>query len=83
MKPAQVRILPKCRMVTEGFANKDGVWALQNQATKERTAQAFLRVDDEALKVGSQGQSLPQVLQFCSADGTSVVGVSSLFSSGC
>jgi hypothetical protein len=46
----QVRILPKCRMVTEGFANKDGVWALQNQATKERTAQAFLRVDDEALK---------------------------------
>jgi pre-mRNA-processing factor 8 len=46
----QVRILPKCRMVTEGFANKDGVWALQNQATKERTAQAFLRVDDEAMK---------------------------------
>jgi hypothetical protein len=37
-------------MVTEGFASKDGVWALQNQATKERTAQAFLRVDDEALK---------------------------------
>lgn len=37
-------------MVTEGFANKDGVWALQSLATKERTAQAFLRVDDEALK---------------------------------
>ena len=35
----QVRILPKCRMVTEGFANKDGVWALQSLATKERTAQ--------------------------------------------
>jgi pre-mRNA-processing factor 8 len=46
----QVRILPKCRMSTEAFANKDGVWALQNAATKERTAQAFLRVDDEALK---------------------------------
>jgi pre-mRNA-processing factor 8 len=46
----QVRILPKCRMTAEGFANKDGVWALQNMATKERTAQAFLRVDDEALK---------------------------------
>ena len=46
----QVRILPKIRMAAEGFANKDGVWALQNIATKERTAQAFLRVDDEALK---------------------------------
>ena len=46
----QVRILPKIRMVAEGFANKDGVWSLQNEATKERTAQAFLRVDDEALK---------------------------------
>jgi pre-mRNA-processing factor 8 len=45
-----VRILPKCRMTAEGFANKDGVWALQNIHTKERTAQAFLRVDDEALK---------------------------------
>ena len=37
-------------MATEGFANKDGVWARQNIHTKERTAQAFLRVDDEALK---------------------------------
>jgi hypothetical protein len=48
--PKQVRILPKCRMSSEHFAAKDGVWALQNLATKERTAQAFLRVDDEALK---------------------------------
>ena len=46
----EVRILPKIRMVAEGFANKDGVWSLQNETTKERTAQAFLRVDDEALK---------------------------------
>jgi pre-mRNA-processing factor 8 len=46
----EVRILPKCRMASEHFASKDGVWALQNLATKERTAQAFLRVDDEALK---------------------------------
>ena len=37
---AQVRILPKIRMAAEGFANKDGVWSLQNEATKERTAQA-------------------------------------------
>ncbi|WIA33570.1 hypothetical protein OEZ86_006694 [Tetradesmus obliquus] len=50
MSGFEVRILPKSRMSTEGFANKDGVWALQNQATKERTAQAFLRVDDEAMK---------------------------------
>ena len=45
-----MRILPKVRMVMENFANKDGVWSLQNEATEERTAQAFLRVDDEALK---------------------------------
>jgi len=29
-------------MAAEGFANKDGVWSLQNEATKERTAQARL-----------------------------------------
>jgi len=50
MSGFEVRILPKSRMAAEGFANKDGVWALQNIHTKERTAQAFLRVDDEALK---------------------------------
>lgn len=50
MSGFEVRILPKCRMVAEAFAERDGVWSLQNQATKERTAQAFLRVDDEALK---------------------------------
>ena len=26
------------------------MWSLQNEATKERTAQAYLRVDDEGLK---------------------------------
>ena len=46
----EVRIMPKARMATEHFAQKDGVWNLQNEQTKERTAQAFLRVDDEALK---------------------------------
>ena len=46
----EVRIMPKARMATEHFAQKDGVWNLQNEHTKERTAQAFLRVDDEALK---------------------------------
>ncbi|CAL9773912.1 unnamed protein product [Musa acuminata subsp. burmannicoides] len=49
----EVRILPKVRMAPEAaFGNtKDGVWNLQNEQTKERTAMAFLRVDDEQLKV--------------------------------
>lgn len=38
----EVRILPKVRMAAEGFANKDGVWSLQNEYTKERTAQVTL-----------------------------------------
>ncbi|KAL4539197.1 hypothetical protein Ndes2526B_g02544 [Nannochloris sp. 'desiccata'] len=50
MSGFEVRILPKIRMATEGFAHKDGVWALQNEVTKERTAQAYLRVDDAGLK---------------------------------
>ena len=37
-------------MHSDGFASKDGVWQLQNRHTKERTAQAFLRVSDEAMK---------------------------------
>jgi hypothetical protein len=37
----QVRILPKCRMHSEGFASKDGVWQLQNRYSKERTAQVL------------------------------------------
>ena len=47
----EVRILPKIRMQQEYFSQKDGVWNLQNEATKERTAQAFLKVDDESLKM--------------------------------
>lgn len=39
-------------MTQEAFSNtKDGVWNLQNEQTKERTAVAFLRVDDEHMKV--------------------------------
>jgi pre-mRNA-processing factor 8 len=48
----EVRLLPKARMSAaegEGYAGRDGVWALQNEATKERTAQAFLRVDGESI----------------------------------
>ena len=40
----EVRILPKQRMAGEEFVHKDGVWALQNEATKERTAQVNKRV---------------------------------------
>ncbi|GKE26154.1 pre-mRNA-processing-splicing factor 8A, partial [Tanacetum coccineum] len=48
----EVRILPKIRMTQEAFSNtKDGVWNLQNEQTKERTAVAFLRVDDEKMKM--------------------------------
>ena len=43
MSGFEVRILPKVRMAAEGFANKDGVWSLQNEITKERTAQVGLK----------------------------------------
>eukprot|EP01053_Blabericola_migrator_P006065 Blabericola_migrator_1__6064@NODE_305_length_10106_cov_125_059269_g249_i0_p1_GENE_NODE_305_length_10106_cov_125_059269_g249_i0NODE_305_length_10106_cov_125_059269_g249_i0_p1_ORF_typecomplete_len2341_score504_88PROCN/PF08083_11/2_2e159PRP8_domainIV/PF12134_8/1_4e132U6snRNA_bdg/PF10596_9/3_4e100U6snRNA_bdg/PF10596_9/18PRO8NT/PF08082_11/9_4e89U5_2snRNA_bdg/PF10597_9/8_2e76PROCT/PF08084_11/6_3e46RRM_4/PF10598_9/1_9e43GIIM/PF08388_11/0_059_NODE_305_length_10106_cov_125_059269_g249_i0304210064 len=46
----EVRILPKCRMKTEEFSQKEGVWRLQNEVTKETTAHAFLRVDDDGMK---------------------------------
>ncbi|KAL6136829.1 hypothetical protein ACLB2K_062124 [Fragaria x ananassa] len=45
----EVRILPKIRMSTKEH-QRDGVWNLQNEQTKERTAVAFLRVDDEYMK---------------------------------
>ncbi|KAJ1984313.1 hypothetical protein H4R34_000737 [Dimargaris verticillata] len=45
-----VRILPKIRSQQEEFSLRDGVWNLVNEQTKERTAQAFLRVDDISLQ---------------------------------
>lgn len=50
MSGFEIRILPKVRMQQEHFSRKDGVWKLQNEHTKEVTAQAFLRVDDEGLR---------------------------------
>lgn len=50
MSGFEVRIVPKIRMAAEAFTLQDGTWSLQNEATKERTAQAFLRVSEEALK---------------------------------
>ncbi len=49
MSGFECRLLPKCRTLTQDFIHKDGVWNLQNEVTKERTAQCFLRVDDESL----------------------------------
>ena len=39
----EVRVKPKCRMHLEALTHRDGVWNLQHEATKEMTAQAFLR----------------------------------------
>lgn len=47
----EVRILPKCRTPDNSLSSlKDGVWALQNERTKERTAMAYLRVSEESIK---------------------------------
>ncbi|CAK4031288.1 Pre-mRNA-processing-splicing factor 8 [Lecanosticta acicola] len=47
MNGFEVRILPKCRNMNDEFPTKDSVWALVNNATKERTAHAFLQVTEE------------------------------------
>merc|ERR1719197_682661 len=46
----EVRVKPKCRMHLEALTHRDGVWNLQHEATKEMTAQAFLRVDEQSLR---------------------------------
>ena len=48
MSSFECRILPKCRVTYEEIAHQDGVWNLQNEVTKERTAQCFLKVDEES-----------------------------------
>merc|ERR1739838_1210140 len=50
MSGFECRILPKIRTTHEEFTHRDGVWNLQNEVTKERTAQCFLRVEDEAMQ---------------------------------
>ena len=50
MGGVEVRVKPKCRMHLEALTHRDGVWNLQNEATKEMTAQAFLRVDEQSLR---------------------------------
>ena len=46
----EVRVLPKIRAMAEEFTEKDGVWKLQNENTKEITGHAFVKVDDEGMK---------------------------------
>ena len=46
----QVRVKPKCRMHLEALTHRDGVWNLQNEASKEMTAQAFLRARSPRLE---------------------------------
>ncbi|ORX74619.1 Prp-8-prov protein [Linderina pennispora] len=46
----EVRILPKARQLGEPQALQDGSWALVDDRTKERTATAFLRVDDASMQ---------------------------------
>ena len=45
----ECRIVPRIRMQHEELTHRDGVWNLQNEVSKERTAQCFLRVDDESM----------------------------------
>ncbi|XP_023715692.1 pre-mRNA-processing-splicing factor 8-like isoform X2 [Cryptotermes secundus] len=49
MSGFECRILPKCRTTHEEFTHRDGVWNLQNES-KERTAQCFIRVDEESVQ---------------------------------
>ncbi|KAJ2724945.1 Pre-mRNA-processing-splicing factor 8 [Coemansia sp. Benny D115] len=47
----EVRILPKCRQLAEGGSGtQDGSWSLVDDRTKERTATAFLRVDEASIQ---------------------------------
>ena len=46
----EVRILPKIRNTSDEFSTKDSVWSLVDNATKERTAHAFLQVTEEDIQ---------------------------------
>ncbi|KAK3074000.1 pre-mRNA-splicing factor 8, partial [Teratosphaeriaceae sp. CCFEE 6253] len=50
MNGFEVRILPKSRNLNEEFQVKDSVWALVDNATKERTAHAFLQVTEDDIQ---------------------------------
>jgi len=49
MSGLEIRILPKMRADGGVLPQGDGIWSLQNEATKEKTAVAYLRVGDDAM----------------------------------
>jgi pre-mRNA-processing factor 8 len=51
MNGFEVRILPKIRNANDDFPTKDSVWHLENHATQERTAYAFLQVAEEHIQI--------------------------------
>ena len=51
MAEFECRILPKVSTTHEEFTHRDGVCNLQNEVTKERTSQCFLRVGGEARQI--------------------------------
>ncbi|KDR65636.1 hypothetical protein GALMADRAFT_232921 [Galerina marginata CBS 339.88] len=56
MGDLELCILPKIRtMFGELFSLKDAVWNLTEEKTKERTAQAFLRVSDDGIQQFNNG----------------------------
>ena len=50
MNGFEVRILPRIRTQNNEFTLKDAAWNLVQESTKERTAQAFLRVSDNGVR---------------------------------
>uniref|UniRef100_A0AC35TUB0 MPN domain-containing protein n=1 Tax=Rhabditophanes sp. KR3021 TaxID=114890 RepID=A0AC35TUB0_9BILA len=47
----ECRILPKCRLESEDVDSRtNGVWNLTNEDSKQRTAQCYVRVDDESVQ---------------------------------
>ncbi|EDR30125.1 pre-mRNA-processing-splicing factor, putative [Entamoeba dispar SAW760] len=45
----EIRILPKCRSQEEEFSIKEDAWALTNNETMEKTANAYLKVSKEEI----------------------------------
>jgi pre-mRNA-processing factor 8 len=75
----EVRILPKSRMASEEFSLKESTWSLQNDKTKERTALAFLRVDQDA--INSFNNRIRQILM--SSGATTFTKVANKWSDSC
>jgi pre-mRNA-processing factor 8 len=79
MSGFDVRILPKIRQVGEEFTLRDGTWSLHNESTKERTATAFLRVDQEA--IDSFNNRIRQILM--SSGSTTFTKVANKWNTAC